>query len=138
MKLFKLTICLTLTVLLTKTSLGQSAFEQTLTGKWSVRCIPQENLDRSATFSYLCPHFIDPEQPTIGQVKSFQMTFNKDSIHFNRNNKVIAVKYSDNRNSNGFTFTLEDIAYTFKVYADGNKIILLENSGALLIMEKRK
>ena len=129
---------LTLLFLLTTASFGQSKFEQTLTGKWIARCVPQENLNRSLTISDLCPHSIDPEQPNKAEFKTLQITFEKEFIQINRNNKITSVKYIDNTESNGFSFTLEDRPYTFKVYSDGEKVILVEKSGVMLILERTK
>lgn len=132
-------ILVLLAAVLTSTfSFGQSNSEMHLSGKWNASC-SVEILDHASMRNCeLCPFVINPNNKSQGELKGIQMIFQSDSIQINQNGKLSTVFYTRNKDTHAIQFTLNNKQYNFRMFIDGQRRILEDTDGMILVLEKAK
>ena len=117
---------------------AQSNSELSLSGKWTASC-PPEILDHaSMRHCELCPFVINPKNKSQGEVKDIEMTFQPDSVTLNQNGKLTTVSYTRNKDTHAVAFMCNNKQYYFRVFLDGERRILEDSDGMILVLEKVK
>lgn len=125
-----------MTVFISNIAFGQANSEMYLSGKWTASC-SVEILDQSTTrHCELCQMVINPKDRSQGEVKDIEMTFNSDSILINQNGILTTVPYKRNKDTHAISFTLNNKKYNFRMFLDGNRRILEDSDGLIMVLEK--
>ena len=136
MKPFKKVITLLVIVFTSTIVRGQdeSFKDLYLKGKWKASC-PVE-IQNNATMKYcqLCPFVVNSLKE--GQIKEIEINFLSDSIAFNQNGKMSTVPYTRNKDTHAIGFTLDNKQYSFRMFLDDDRRILVDSDGMLVVLEK--
>lgn len=107
-------------------------------GAWTASC-PMEYMDKaSIQHCDLCAFVVDEKDRSKAHTVDAELTFINDSIHIKRYSYTETVSYSMNDNTHAIQFTFADKEYKFRVFYAGEGIILQDDQGLLLVMEKKK
>jgi hypothetical protein len=113
-----------------------SVSQMYLAGKWTAVC-PFEVINASTIRTCdLCPVLTDRKQAGSAETTAIEMTFQSDSIHVKQHGKVSVIPYTSDKNSHAVSFSLNNKKYNFRVFLYGEKCILEDADGLMMVLEK--
>ena len=109
-----------------------------LKGSWNASCLTEVRDHATIGYCELCTFNTDTNDKSIGSVGDVKLTFGEDSLTIGKNGKNITVPYQRNKDNHSFTFTTSRKEYHFRVFFDGEKRIIEDDKGMLMVLEKEK
>ena len=110
---------------------------QNLFGKWTASCPIEWSDYATLHFCALCNSMNDStKKQKPGNISDIQMTFENDSIRFSHDGASKAVAYTIDHDTQSVQFTFKNKEYIFRTFYSGDKVILENSDGRLMVLER--